>query len=135
MLALNEPLQRAGKCLETRFCQVKYLPSGAVSTILTKKANAGTVISRLSNVLIQVAKTVDLAIVKVEILEHWQRPKIYGILLEMYLKRSMELLKCKVESSTVIQLKAFSRWLINKYRLRKQQETGNKRGFDIIITV
>ena len=47
----------------------------------------------------------------------------------------MELLKREVESSTEIQLKALPRWLINKNRLREQQETGNKRGSAILITV
>lgn len=56
MLALNEALQRAGKGLETCFCRVKYSPSGAVSAFLTEKANAGSLISRLSNVLIRQQK-------------------------------------------------------------------------------
>ncbi len=40
-----------------------------------------------------------------------------------------------MESSTGIQLKTLPRWLISEERLREQQETGNKRGSAIVITV
>ena len=50
MLALNEALQKVGE--EMRFCRVRYSPSGAVSALLTEKANAGSIVPRLSNVLI-----------------------------------------------------------------------------------
>lgn len=41
----------------------------------------------------------DAAIVGVEILEHWQRFKVYGMSLERYLgEGNIELLKRKVES-------------------------------------
>ena len=50
MLAFNEALQKAGK--ETWFCRVRYSPSRAMSALLTEKANAGSIVSRLSNVLI-----------------------------------------------------------------------------------
>lgn len=64
---------------------------------------------------------VNSAIVKVEILEHWQRLKMHGILLEKYLNEgNMELFKHKVKSSIRIQLKALPRWYINKSRLKKQ---------------
>ena len=133
MLALNEALQKAGE--ETRFCRVRYSPSGAISTLLTEKANAGLFIPRLSNVLIRAAKTVDQAIVGVEILEHWQRLKVHGMSLERYLGEGyMELLKREVESSTGIQLKSLPCWHINENRLKEQQETG-KRGSAIVITV
>ena len=136
MLALNEVLQRAGEGLETHFCQVRYLPSGAVSALLTKKANAGLLIPRLSNAFIWATKTVDAAIVGVEISEHWQRLKVHGMSLERYLEEGkIELLKQEVESSTDIQLKTLPRWLINKNRLQEQQKTGNKQGFAIVITV
>ena len=59
ILALNEALQRAGKGLKTRFCRVGYSPLGAVSALLIKKANAGSITLRLSNVLIWATKTVD----------------------------------------------------------------------------
>lgn len=52
----------------------------------------------------------DLAIIGVEILEHWQRFKVHGMSLEKYLgKESMELLQREMESSTGIQLKALPR--------------------------
>ena len=47
----------------------------------------------------------------------------------------MELLRREAESSTRIQLKTLPPWLINETRLREQQETGNKRGSAIVITV
>ena len=115
MLALNEEVQRAGESLEMCFCQVKYSFSGTVSALLTKKANAGLLIPRLSNALIRAAKTVDAAIVGVEILEHWQRLKVHGMSLEKYLEEGkIEILKREVKSSTGIQLKNLLRWLINK---------------------
>ncbi len=135
MLVLNEVLQKAGEGLHTRFCRVRYSPSGAISALLTEKANAGVIISRLSNVLIRAAKSVNPAVVGVEVLEHWQRLKVHGMSLERYLgEGSIELLKREVESSTGIQLKAFSRWLISESRLREQQEAG-KQGSAIVITV
>lgn len=121
--------------METRFCRVRYSPSGAVSALLNEKADARSINPRLSNVLIRAAKTIDQAIVGVEISEHWQRLKVHGMSLERYLgEGSMELLKRKVQSSTGIELKTLPRWLINENRLRKQQETG-KRGSAIVITV
>ena len=115
MLALNEALQKAGEGLDTRFIRVKYAPSGAISALLTDQANAGLLIPRLTNLLIRAAKTVDAAVVGVEILEHWQWLKVHGMPLERYLgERKMELLKRKVESSTGIQLKTLPRWLISE---------------------
>lgn len=74
--------------------------------------------------------------VGVEILEHWQRLKIHGMLLERYLgEGKMELLKREVESSTGIQLKILPRWLISEDRLREAQTTQNKRGSAIVIMV
>ena len=56
--------------------------------------------------------------------------------LERYLgEGKMELLKREVESATGIQLKSVPRWLISENRLREQQETSNKRGSAIVITV
>ena len=74
--------------------------------------------------------------VGVEILEHWQRLKVHGMSLDRYLgDGKIELLRRKVKSSTGIKLKALPRWLISETRLREQQETGNKRGSAIVITV
>ncbi len=90
-----------------------------VSALLTEKANAGLIVPRLSNTLIRAAKTVDAAIVRVEILEHWQRLKVHGMSLDRCLgEGKMELLKREVESSTGIQLKALPRWLINENPLK-----------------
>ena len=136
MLVLNEALARAGEGVDIRFSRVRYSPSGAVSALLTEKANAGLLIPRLSNVLIRAVKTVDAAVVGVEILEHWQRLKVHGMSLERYLgDGKIELLRWEVESSTKIKLKTLPRWLISKTRLREQQESGNKQGLAIVITV
>lgn len=61
-------LQKAGE--EMQFYRVKYSPTGAVSIPLIEKANVRSIVPRLSNVLIWAAKTVDQAIVRVEILKH-----------------------------------------------------------------
>lgn len=70
MLVLNKALHMAGEGLDTRLVRVKHAPSGAISVLLTEKANAGLLIPRLSNLLIRTIKTVDPAVVGVEILEH-----------------------------------------------------------------
>ncbi len=102
----------------------------------TEKATARLLTPRLSNVIIRAAKTVNAAIIGVEILEHWQRPKVHGMSLERYLgEKKMELLKREVEPLTRIQLSALLRWLSNEDRLREQQETGNKGNSAIVITV
>ena len=120
MLVLNEALAKAGEGVDICFSRVRYLPSGAVFALLIEKANAGLLVPRLSNTLIQAAKTVDAAIVGVEILEHWQRLKVHRMSLYRYLDEGkMGLLKQEVESSTGIQLKALPRWLINENRLRE----------------
>lgn len=69
MLILNETLQKARKGVDTRFSQVKYVPPRAISALLTEKANAWLLISRLLNALIWATKTVYIAIVEVEVLE------------------------------------------------------------------
>lgn len=120
MLALNEALAKAGEGVDVRFLRVRNSPSGSVSALLTEKANAGLLIPRLSNALIRAAKTVDAAIIGVEVLEHWQRLKVHGMSLDRYLgDGKMQLLRREVESSTGIQLKTLPRWLISETRLRE----------------
>ena len=81
-------------------------------------------------------KTVDPAIVEVEILEYLQRLKLYGISLERYLsKEKMEILKQEVKSLINIQLKTLSQWLISEDRFREVQTTGNKPRSAILIMV
>ena len=107
MLVLNEALARAGERVDIQFSRVRYSSSGAVSALLTEKANARLLILQLSNILIRAAKTVDAAIVGVEILEYWQRLKVHGMSLDRYLgDGKIELLRREVESSTGIKLKA-----------------------------
>lgn len=69
MLALNEALQKVGKESHIRFCRVKYAQSGAISALLTEKADAGLLIPRRANLLIRAAKSVDTAVVGIEVLE------------------------------------------------------------------
>lgn len=73
MLALNETLQKAGVGSRVRFSRVRYTPSGFISALLTEKADATILLLQQSNLLIRAAKTVDDAVVGVEILEQWQR--------------------------------------------------------------
>ena len=86
--------------------------------------------------MIQTIKTIDDTVVGIEILEQWQRLKVYSMSLDRYLRlEKMGLLKREVESSTEILLKATLHWLINENRLQKQQKTSNKRRSAIVITV
>ena len=78
-------------------------------------------LSQQSNMLIRAAKTIDNAVIRVEILNYWHRLKVHRMSLDRYLgPRNMELLKREIEFSTGISLKAIPRWLINKNRLRQQ---------------
>lgn len=98
MLALNKVLQKVGKEPDTCFIWVKYNLSGAISVLPTKQANAGSLILRLSNLLIQTVKTINSTIVRVEILVYWQQLKVYKMLFESYLgERKIELLKQEVK--------------------------------------
>lgn len=136
MLALNEALQKTGIDPKVRFCRIRYAPSGSISALLTEKADAAMLLPQRSNLLIRAAKSVDDAVVGVEIMEHWQRLKVHGMSLARYLgPDKMELFKREVESSTGIALKAMPRWLVNEDRLKEQQEANNKRGSAIVITV
>ena len=101
MLVLNEALQQAGEETSLRFIRVRYAPSGAISALLSEKADAGQLLPRRSNLLIRAVKAVDPAVVGIEILEQWQRLKVHGMPLERYLgEGKMELLKREVESAT-----------------------------------
>ncbi len=135
MLALNEALQKAGVESKVRFSRVRYAPSRSISALLTEKANAAMLLQQ-ATLLIRAAKTIDDAVGGVEVLEQWQRLKVYRMSLERYLgPGKMELLKREVESSTGIALKTMPRWLINEERLKEQQELNNKHGSAIVITV
>lgn len=121
MLALNEAMQKIGEEPHVRFCRVKYAQFGAILALQTEIVDAGLLIPWRANVLIRTAKSVDTAVVGIEVIENWQRLKVHGMLLESYLgERKMELLKREVESATEIELKTLPQWLISKSRLRKQ---------------
>ncbi len=92
-----------------------YLQSGTIFALLTEKSSAGQLISNHSNIFIRAAKVVDVEVIGVEALEHWQRLRIHGMSLARYLEEGkMDLLCRKIESSTGIQLKTVLYWLISK---------------------
>ena len=136
VLALNEALQKAEVEPKIRFTRVKYALSGSISALLTEKADEIMLLPQRLNKLIRAAKTIDDAVIGVEVLEQWHRLKVHGMSLERYLRPgNMELLKREVESSTGISLKAIPRWLISENRLREQRKNNNKRGSAIVITL
>lgn len=67
MLVLNEALQQAGEETSLRFIRVWYAASGAISALLSKKADAEQLLPRRSNLLIRAVKAVDPAVVGIEI--------------------------------------------------------------------
>ena len=71
MLALNEVLQQAGERTGLCFIHVWYSLSGAISALLSEKADSSQLIPQRSNLLIRAIKTRDPTVVEVEILEHW----------------------------------------------------------------
>lgn len=70
MLALNNALQKAGEPVSIRFSRVIYSQSGAISALLTEKADAVELLKMHTNVLVRAAKTVDGAVIGAEALEH-----------------------------------------------------------------
>lgn len=77
MLALNEALQKAGVEPKIRFTRVKYALSGSISALLTEKADAIMLLPQRLNILIRAAKTIDDAVIGVEVLEQWHRLKVH----------------------------------------------------------
>lgn len=71
ILALNETFQKARKSASICFSKVSYLQLGAISTFLTKKGDVIELLKSCTNILIRAAKTVDVAVISAEILEHW----------------------------------------------------------------
>lgn len=136
MLILNESLQRAEIPAYIRFSRVGYSQSGAFSALLTEKSNAEDLVKDHANMLIRAAKPVNEGVIGVEALERWQRLKVDGMSLARYLgKGKIELLWREIKLSTEIKLKNFPRWLINKTQLEDCLDSGNEKGFAIVITV
>lgn len=134
-LALYEVPEKTEEGSNLRFFLLKYSPFGATSTLLNEKTNVGLLISWKSNLLIRAVKSLDSEVIVVEVLKHWQRLKVHGMSLEKYLEEErMELFGKKIEWATGIQLSTIPCWLISESRLRKQQESNNKRGSVIVIT-
>ena len=82
ILALNEALQKTGEELDVQLCRVKYASSRAKSAVLKEKTDAKLLISQKLNMLIWTVKSVDFEVMRVEVLEHLQRLKVHGMLLE-----------------------------------------------------
>lgn len=97
ILVLNKILAKIGEKIDIRFLQVKYLPSKLIFAFFIKKTNAGLLISQLPNILIQAIKAVDVIVVGIKILKHWQYFKVYKISLDKYLNDyKIELLRQKI---------------------------------------
>lgn len=112
--ALNKALQKAEISTYTQFNWVRYLQFGAISNLYTEKSSIEQLVSNHSNMLISVTKTVDLGVIGVEAIERWQKIKVHEMSLTRYLgKRKIEVLCCKIKSSTGIQLKMIPHWLIS----------------------
>lgn len=74
--------------------------------LLIEKSNTEDLIKNYSNTLIQVTKSVNKGVIKVEDLEQWQKLKVHKMsLLYYFRKEKMELLCYKIEFSTRIRLK------------------------------
>lgn len=71
MLAPNEALQKAGEPISIYFIQVNYSQSGVISVFVLEKADVTKFLKMYTNVLIQVAKTVDRVVIGAGALEHW----------------------------------------------------------------
>ena len=83
-----------------------YSQSGAISALLTEKADATELLKTRINILSRVAKTVDQAVIGAEVLERWYWLKVHVMSLERYLEEGkMDLFKREVESFTGIRLK------------------------------
>lgn len=103
ILALNEALQKAGESASIRISRIGYSQSGAISALLTEKADTRELLKKHKNILIRAVQTIDVAVVGAEALEHWHRLKVHEMSLERYLgERKMELFRREVESSTGI---------------------------------
>lgn len=71
MLALSKALQKGGGRIKIRFYSVRYTPSRSISALFTEQVDANMLLSQQSNLLIQAAKSVDQAVIRVKILKHW----------------------------------------------------------------
>lgn len=113
-----------------------YLLSRAISVLLTEKSSAEQLVGNQSNILIGAAKVVDVTVIGVEALEHWQRLKMHGISLAKYLgEGKMEVFCQEIKSSTGMKLKTVPCWLISEIQLKDCLESGTEKRFTIIITV
>ena len=84
---LNEAIQKAKEGLDTQFSQLRYASLGAIFALLTKKANARLLISRLLNILIWAKQSVNMVVVGVKVLEYWKFLKLYRMSIERYLNK------------------------------------------------
>ena len=85
MLAFNKVVQKAGEPPSIWVSKIGYLQLDAFLALLTEIANAKEPLKMGKNIFIRVAKTVDIAVIGAEVLEHWYFFKVYGMHLERYL--------------------------------------------------
>lgn len=98
MFAFNEALQRARIPTYTWFNQVEYSQVVVISRLLTKKSNAKQLVNNHSNILMKAAKAVNLEVIRIKGLRHWQKLNIYGMSLVRYFgKKKVEILYYKIE--------------------------------------
>lgn len=127
MLALNKILQKTNEKLCIQFSQARYVFSGAISALFTKKTDIKQLIFQQSNLLIKAIKSIDQVVMGVNVLKYCQRLKVHEMSPNRFLKKEkMELLKRKIELATKIQLKTLPYWLISENCLKKQQKSSNK---------
>lgn len=77
-----------------------------IFALFTKKSSIEQLVDNYSNILIRTTKAINVGVIRIKALEHWQRLKIYIILLVRYLgERKIELFCQEIELSIEIQLK------------------------------
>lgn len=70
MLIVNKMLQKAEESILIWFSRVSYSQSGALLALLIEKTDTVELFKMCINALIQAAKIVDIAMIRVETLEH-----------------------------------------------------------------
>lgn len=84
ILALNKALQKVEESALIQLNRVKYLQSGAILALLTKKANKKALLKSCKNISIKTVKIIDIEVVRVETLQYWQCLKVYRMPLDRY---------------------------------------------------
>lgn len=115
---------------------MRYLQSRAIFTLFIEKSSAEQRVDNYSNIFIRAVKAINAGVIRVEVLERWQRLKIYRMLLVKYFRKGKIKLLCrKIKSFTSIQLKTVPRLLISESRLEERLESSIRRRSAIVIIV